>query len=236
MVRCTTIENTKNIVQIVAIVLTGAWAVITYVLPEIVRTREYEPHIFLSVKPESLYVGQSDVIVTFRISANNRSKRILRIVESNFRVSANTYSTRLSDSSELKEAVRLLNSEPNTHHRWNRLALGSTHMVSSGRFISQNWKFAPEENYDTQISVVVPCGTDVASISSDLLYHHGRAGFLESKWKIHDEIVSFQIDKILIRDKPTAYNSMDPEHKKLVQRNGYTWSKSETEIGIPNCE
>ena len=195
MVKSTTIENTKNIVQIVAIVLAGAWGFITYVLPEIFRSSEYEPHIFLSVKPESLHVGQNGVIVTVRISANTRSKRVLRMVESAFTVSAITYSTQPSDPLAMQSIVEKLNSEPNEHHRWNRLALHSQQGVSMGRFISQKWTFAPGESYETQISVVVPCATDVASISAHLLYHHGRAGLLKTKWKMKGEVVSFDIEK-----------------------------------------
>ena len=92
-------ETAKNIAQIVAILVAGVWAFSTYVWPEIYRSDQYEPHLFLIAKRDSLHVTEQGVVVSFTILAHNRSNRLLRTVASQYKVSAAIYSTQLSKPS-----------------------------------------------------------------------------------------------------------------------------------------
>lgn len=226
-------ETAKNIAQIVAILVAGVWAFSTYVWPEIYRSDQYEPHLFLIAKRDSLHVTEQGVVVSFTILAHNRSNRLLRTVASQYKVSAAIYSTQLSKPS--MKVVDALNSEPNALHRWDRWPLQAIDVASLGRFIPKQWVFAPGENYETQVSVIVPCGTEVSTIDLHLLYHHGPADLLTTSWHYDEEKVSIKIGKIQMLGQLVKYEAKNPAHKAIAQENGLKWSISKTQIGIPKC-
>ena len=219
------IENIKNIVQIIALIVAGWWTYTTYVLPELYRPDDYRPDLFAESKTESIRVLSDRAVVSLSMHVSNQSKRFIHNLGAHYQING---LRNQSNNGKIKlDAIsEELNKNKNSLRHWDILPRQKTETISVGRIMPDDWWFAPGERYKSQIVIPVPCNVDVIQMNMSVLYHYGDEKTFEIEWKEGEtEKEGEEFLWFTVRDK---------ENKEVnLNNHGLQWTMAVNEIDIP---
>ena len=239
-----TIDTIKDIAQIVALVLGGAWTVYwsyqTFVKPESLRPDDYQPHITLTATIEAVEQLSTQTIVSLDINIVNNSRRFLRNVGSIY--TARGFQSDEKGTRDLPELLdqlvttaRDMNRNPQDLLSWHLARRSGGRTISVGRILPDNWWFAPAEEYGFQTLISVPCEIHILRVTMDAIYyvfHHGDEEVFRVDWQARADTIWYEIK---VRDASghfVAYDYGDAAHEEMRKKHGLQWSVAAREILI----
>ena len=240
-VRKIRLENAKNIAQILALIFAGVWGAywgyINYVMPELLRPDDYQPHLVTEARMELLEIFPDRAVFSLNTRIANQSARFLRNVGAFYRATGSRTQNRgeRDDTEMLKDLVKELHEDPQRVTESYLLPRKRVSLISAGRVMPDRSWLAPSEEYTQQIVMPVPCEMDVVRVTMTAVYHiyHYEDGQkFKINWKQEKGSLWFDL-MIKENDEFVLFDYESEKHEEIRKEYGLQWSETVHEASIP---
>ena len=235
------IENTKNVAQILALIIAAWWSYNTLVKPELFRPDDYAPHLLVEADIDMSHVFSTYVILNITMRIANDSKDFIHNLGAmyeamGYRSQSPATSSKLSLSSEtdsIRVFVQHLNQRRELLTPWHFLRRHRAQLISTGRILPDDYWFAPGEEFTYQISTYVPCEIDILHLTLSVIAHSADTDALRLQWRESNGRMSWII-RIIEGGQPVDFDpDNNPLHKKIALDWGLIIAATKREIALP---
>ena len=230
----------KNGAYISALIFAGYWGYTTFVYPEQYRPEDYQAHLSVEQRVESIRILSDRAIIAINIRIFNHSKRFLRNLAAYYQVFGQIDECGRSEL-DWQAIINELNEQRHTVAHWDVFPRQRSEVVSVGRLVPDNWWFAPGEEYNYQFVFSAPRDVAAVEILISLDYFHHSEDIFRGTWKKMSENKNLLFDIEVKKDGNyealvTASgddNETAQEHKRLAAEHGLRFSTAMSEVDIP---
>lgn len=230
------IENTKNIIEIIAILCAGAWAIYVFIYQEHLAPSSTVPRASIEAEVIGLSEMDNGNALKLKTKFKNNGKARVHLVGYWFNVVGFKIQKKAEISDE--EYVEALRKKyiPNTYQIRARRAyeIVDRDIIDSGTFVDDSWFFDQDDVLEQEKYILV-------SDQYDLVYVHVYANIAKKKkniryrWEIDPEDGEMrQVKALLMEDGSVEDFDIDNEkHMELRQEYGLGLIKSEAIYILP---